>query len=219
VNVGNAGSVQGIAGTLNLENPPSFTTVNLNDSADTTTRDVWLSTLGVNPADSEHDNDTWGQIGGLAPASINYEYADTSSVTVRTNGGASGDTINVTATGTTTNLVSLGSGLTTVIVGNLSNVEGIVGTLNIEHPGTSGGNAINVYDLADPLGHVVGISTLGVNPADSGGNGDTWGQIVGLAPASINYEYGDTTSLSVWVNVVTVVSVHQNGGVPTRILP
>src|SRR5262249_11414760 len=35
VNVGNAGSVQGIIGALNIQNPPSFTTLNVNDSADT----------------------------------------------------------------------------------------------------------------------------------------------------------------------------------------
>ena len=44
VNVGNGGSVQGILGTLNLQNPLSFNTINVNDSADTTARTVTLST-------------------------------------------------------------------------------------------------------------------------------------------------------------------------------
>ena len=35
VNVGNAGSVQGILAAVNIQNPPSFTTLNVNDSADT----------------------------------------------------------------------------------------------------------------------------------------------------------------------------------------
>src|SRR5207245_2896825 len=34
VTVGNAGSVQGIQGTLTIQNPPSYTTVNVDDSND-----------------------------------------------------------------------------------------------------------------------------------------------------------------------------------------
>ena len=72
VNVGNAGSVQGILGALTIQNPPSFTTLNVNDSADTVARTVTLSTFVSGGAN-------WGSITGLAPAAINYKYADTSS--------------------------------------------------------------------------------------------------------------------------------------------
>src|SRR5262249_36762437 len=37
-NVGNARSVQGILGHLTIQNPPSFTTININDSADSVAR-------------------------------------------------------------------------------------------------------------------------------------------------------------------------------------
>jgi hypothetical protein len=36
INVGNAGSVHGINGTLNIENPPAYNIINIDDSADPT---------------------------------------------------------------------------------------------------------------------------------------------------------------------------------------
>ncbi len=72
VNVGNAGSVQGILGALNIQNPPNFTTLNINDSADATARFATLSTFASAGAN-------WGSITGLAPAAINFKFADTSS--------------------------------------------------------------------------------------------------------------------------------------------
>ena len=90
VNVGNAGSVQGILGALTVQNPPSFDTLNVNDSADTTARTVTLSTFASGGTN-------WGSITGLAPAAINYNYTDTSSVNITT--GSGNDTVNVLATG------------------------------------------------------------------------------------------------------------------------
>ena len=69
--MGNAGSVQGILGTLTIQNPHSFDTINVDDSADTLARTVTLSTFVSGGAN-------WGAITGLAPAAINYKYADTS---------------------------------------------------------------------------------------------------------------------------------------------
>jgi hypothetical protein len=202
VNVGNAGSVQGIRGALNIEHPgPSGgNAINLNDSADTASRTVTLSSLGSYSADSDHNSDPWGQVSGLAPAAISYEYADTSSLTIQTNGGSSGNTINVLATGATTNLVSTGTGLTTVNVGNAGSVQSILGPLDIEHPGPSGGNAIIVNDSADTTSRTITLSSLGSVSVDSDHNGDLWGQIAGLAPAAISYEYADTSSLTVQTN-------------------
>ena len=71
VNVGNAGSVQGILGSLTIQNPPSFTTLNVNDSADTFPRTATLSTFTSGGAN-------FGLIVGLAPAAISYKYADIS---------------------------------------------------------------------------------------------------------------------------------------------
>jgi hypothetical protein len=72
VNVGNAGSLQAILGTLTIQNPPNFTTLNINDSADTTARTATLSTFSL-------DGTSWGSITGLAPAAINFNFADISS--------------------------------------------------------------------------------------------------------------------------------------------
>jgi hypothetical protein len=202
VNVGNAGSVQSIFCTVNIENPPSFNDITVDDSADPNNPTVTLSTLGTNPTDSEGDGDIWGQISGLAPANINYEYRDTNSLTVKTGIGLV--TVDVLATGpsVTTNLVATtvtdGSGPTsdtTVNVGNAGSVQAIQGALNIENPVFF--NDITVDDSVDTGNPTVTLSTLGANPTDSEGNSDVWGQISGLAPANINYEYGDTNSLTV----------------------
>jgi hypothetical protein len=194
VNVGNAGSVQGILAAVNIENPPSVNTINVNDSADTTARTVTLSTF-VNPNDSQHNSDPWGRITGLAPAAINYEYDDTTSVSVTT--GHAADTVNVLATGVTTTLSSGGGG-DTINVGNGS-VQGILGTLNIENPPSF--DTINIIDLFDATARRVTLSTF-VNPNDSQHNSDPWGRITGLAPAAINFDYADTSSP---VNIQTFV--------------
>ena len=178
VNVGNAGSVQGILAAVNIQNPPSYNTINVNDSADTTARTVTLSTFTSGGAN-------WGSITGLAPAAINYKYADTSSVNITT--GSAADTVNVLATGVTTNLSTSG-GHDAVNVGNAGSVQGILGTLNIQNPPSF--NTINVNDSADTTARTVTLSTF-----SSGGA--NWGSITGLAPAAINYKYADTSSVNI----------------------
>src|SRR5581483_951882 len=109
--VGAAGSVQGVQGTLNVENPASLNALVVDDSADSAARTVTLSTFAPNPSDSEGNNDPWGAISGLAPAAINYEYADTAGVTISS--GTAGDTFNVGATGVPTT-INTGGGADTV---------------------------------------------------------------------------------------------------------
>jgi hypothetical protein len=71
VNVGNAGSVRGILGTLNLENTLSNgTTLIVNASADPFT--VAPAVTFTPPGDTP-----WESLTGLAPAAINWEWADT----------------------------------------------------------------------------------------------------------------------------------------------
>ena len=177
VNVGNAGSVQGILAAVNIQNPPSYNTINVNDSADTTARTVTLSTYSSGGAN-------WGSITGLAPAAINYKYGDTSSVNITT--GSAADTVNVLATGVTTNISDGGNDV--VNVGDGGSVQGILGTLNLQDPPSY--NTINVNDSADTTAQTVTLSTY-----SSGGY--NWGSITGLAPAAINYKYGDTSSVNI----------------------
>src|SRR5262249_50025802 len=66
VNVGDpssSGSVQGILAPVWVQDPPSYTTLNVNDSADTTAEKATLSTSTFNGA-------SYGCITGLAPAGI-----------------------------------------------------------------------------------------------------------------------------------------------------
>src|SRR4029077_7151312 len=118
------GSVQGIVGTLTIQNPPSMTTINVDDSADAVARAVTLNQFSSGGA-------TWGSITGLAPAPINYKYVDTTGVNITT--GPLADTVNVLATGVATNLSTSG-GLDTINVGSAGSVQGILGALSIQNP-------------------------------------------------------------------------------------
>jgi hypothetical protein len=220
INVGNAGSVQGITGTLNLENPHFYNTVNINDAADAVTRLVNIATLASNPDDYAILAEPWGQITGLAPGIINFEYADTASVRIETGLGVN-NVINVRGTGVTTDIVSRWFG-TTVNVGNSGSLASILGTLNIEN--SVNPVNLNIDDSSDTIAHTVALSNIGPNPDDSEGNDDDWGQVSGLAPASINYEYGDTNNLTLSLgNAANTVNILETGGtgtttfnVPTR---
>jgi hypothetical protein len=210
INVGDSGNVQGIRGTLNIENPPHRDTIKVDDSADATARIVTLSTF-VNPRDSQGSSDPWGAISGLAPADIFYEYADTSGVTIDT--GTGGNTINVRATGAATSIVSAGHD--TVHVGDSGNVQSIRGTLNIENPPSR--STITVDDSADATARTVTLSSF-VNLGDSESDSDQWGKISGLAPTDINYEYADTSSVTVNTGTGGVTVNVQATGASTTIV-
>jgi hypothetical protein len=192
INVGNAGSAQGIVGALNLENPTKLNTIVVDDSADSTARTVTLGTFTSNPTDSQGNADAYGQVTGLAPAAINFEGGDTKSIAIK--GGTGGGSLLVqgTVAGTTTSFV--GGGAITVTVGNAHNVQSVNGTLNLEDPVTQ--FALTLDDSADTQAHNITLGTLAPNPADSQGNADPYGQVTGLAPAAINFEYNDTSSLT-----------------------
>jgi hypothetical protein len=216
VNVGNGGSLVDISGTLNIENPSGSSDITVDDSADTSASTFTLSTLGANPADTQGDSDTWGQISGLPGGGlINYEYPDTPSLTFKTGWRA---TVNVLATGVTTNLV--GNGPTTVKVGNSTDgVQDVAGTLNIENPPAL--TTVTVDDSADTSAPTFTLSTLGVNPADSEyaqGVRDIWGQISGLpSGAVINYEYPDTASLTLKTGAGATTDVLATGVTTTLV--
>lgn len=77
INIGSAGSVQGVLGTVNIENPPAFNTISIDDSADATGRTATISPLGANPDDQSGTNAFWAQLTGLAPGIINFQLNDT----------------------------------------------------------------------------------------------------------------------------------------------
>jgi hypothetical protein len=176
VNVGEAGSVQQIFARLTITNPIYTTTINVDDSADSTGRVVSLvDTAG-----------TFGSITGLAPAAIQYKYVDTSSITLKT--GSGGATVNVLGTGTPVNLMGNASG--TVNVGNGGSVQQIVGPITITDPPGGAFVSVNVDDSADTTARFAILDT-----ATIGGFG--FGRITGLAPGAIQYRYIDTTSATI----------------------
>jgi hypothetical protein len=196
LNVGDNGSVQGILGPVTSTNPPYYTTINVDDSADPTPRTV---TVG-NGATSG-----FGVIHGLAPADISFKYFDTAQVTIST--GTGGNTVNVLATGVTTNLI--GHGFDAVNIGNNGSVQGIWGTLNISNPPSY--TTINVDDSADPFAQNATLSQATIN-------GDPhWEELSGLAPAAINYYDYDVSSVAMLINSSSSVAVQDDGGIYTTV--
>src|SRR5262249_46751687 len=138
VTVGNQGSVQGVSGSLSIEGPNTSSTITVDNSADSIPHFASLDAfvpLGDSP---------WGSIVGLAPAEIDYEYADTKSLTVDT--GPGGGAVYVRATGVPTALVGNGAsfsdgsggggtGPTLLIdVGKGGKLEDIFAPLTAENP-------------------------------------------------------------------------------------
>jgi autotransporter-associated beta strand protein len=153
ITVGNSGSVQAIAGTLNLEDTPSFNSIIIDDSADATARTVTMSTLGPNPNDSKGDNDAWGQIIGLAPAAINFEYFDTNDVKI--DAGTGNNTFDFQSVGATT-VLNTGSGNDTVSVGSAANtLVDVVAPLNVHGQGGTDQLIVNDQGTTGVQGYTV----------------------------------------------------------------
>jgi hypothetical protein len=180
VNIGNAGSVQKILAAVDVEDPLYYANINVDDSADASAKTVTLSSF------TPSGDTPWGQISGLAPAAISYEYADTNSVHFWT--GKAADTVDILGSGVTTGVYS-GGGADTINVGNAGSVKGILGELLIETLADTA--TLNVDASADTAAQTVTISSY--TPA-----GDTpWDKIVGLAPAVITYEDVNVSSVSI----------------------
>ncbi len=178
VHVGNGGSVQNIHGKLYVENNPNRTTnLYVDDSSDSGNRTV---TMRTDPAQFPY-----GQITGLAPGTIDYEYAHVTAVDVHTGTGT--EVVNVAATGPRgLNLIGH-SAHTTVTLGSAGSVQGIQGEVTVSNPPSL--TDLYVYDDSDSGNRTVAV---GDDPADP-----TYGQIIGLAPGPIYYHYGDVTAVDV----------------------
>ena len=79
VDIGNNGSVQQINGALTITNPPSYTSINIDDSADTIARNALLNITSLT---------------GLSPVAISWTPADISGITI--SGGSGGNTFGIT---------------------------------------------------------------------------------------------------------------------------
>jgi hypothetical protein len=185
VNVGNAGSLAGILGALNLENEPSFDTVNIDDSNDATFHTATIDTV------TRSGDTSLGRLQGIA-AAITWDYFDTFTTAVNISFGSGTSTVNVLSTGdggfaTTTNLFN--NGPATINVGNAGSLAGIQGALNLENEPNY--DTVNIDDSNDPTGQTATVDTV---PR----SGDTsLGLLTGLAPAAITWDYYDTSSVTI----------------------
>jgi hypothetical protein len=190
INVGNAGSVAGIQGALNLANKVgTHDTVNINDQNDAATKQTVVLTTLVGAGGS-----SLGAVNGLGAAQITWAAAGNPIVNLNLGHGAS--TVDVFGTVVTTNVVN--SAAATINVGNngssAGSVAGIQGPLNLEN--TAGAlDTVNINDQNDNVDQTVGLSTI-VAGADSEG------ALVGLgAAAQITWDYSGTSAVNLNLGV------------------
>jgi Ca2+-binding RTX toxin-like protein len=194
VNVGNAGSVQGIVGNLAVQNPSGRTTLNVDDSADTTDKAVTISApditglapglIGGESVPVVHVPIRETDITGLAPATVTYESLVTQGgvTSVEVRGGSGADTVNVLSTAAGMGVTIDGGGSPSgrpdrVAVGNAQRgVQDIRGGLHVVNFGPPWG-------LSSPTTLVLDDSADS-NPVDAV---LTRSGITGFAPAPITW--------------------------------
>jgi hypothetical protein len=181
INIGD-GSVQGIRGDISVENTQFADTPNVlyvDDATDNHARNATVDTYAPSPQDSD-----WGRITGLTPfATISYENVDFSSVHITT--GSRNDTVNVQSINVPT-IIDGWAGHDTVNVGLSGSTEFIQSPLWVE----------NSHSLTKVI---VDDSNENANQTLFLGKvfGTTFGTIAGLSPAPINYQYGQTSYVTV----------------------
>jgi hypothetical protein len=193
VNVGNlAHTLQDILGSLYLSNTSS-TWLNVDDSADSRAVSALVSDGQI--------------IGTMLPSSINYGPNTLSNLDILGGSGNNTFTFNMTTalfqvdlfTGhgfntenvqRTRRLVDIDNGNNgTVNIGVGGSVQGILGAVVITN--SSGLTTVNVDDSNDATARTVTFDSYKL-PWDS-----PYGRITGLAPATIDYNYGDTNEVNV----------------------
>jgi hypothetical protein len=140
INVGSAGSLAGIVGALNLENEPSYDTVNINDQADAANYTASITTI------TRSGDTSLGALNGLGGAAqITWDYFDTASVTINSGTGFIIWHIEGTGVATTIN-GTLGTNAFVVCQASqdLSNIAGAL-TLN-----GSGADVVEFFDQNNP---------------------------------------------------------------------
>jgi hypothetical protein len=190
VNVGNGGSVQAIRGAVSVAGPHDYITLNINDQLDP--GDASGIRVPIIDTYTPAGDTEYTRVRYLAPAPISTRCADTENLTVRT--GIGEVVPQVVSTGP---LLS-GLGVLTLegnsdqtyasVGGNDGTVQSIRGTLRITSPRAR--TLLYIVDSSDTRHRHVNLDQIII------GNG-LYGQISGLAPAMIQYKYGDTLFLGV----------------------
>jgi hypothetical protein len=211
INIGNANSLAGILGSVNIANTPSYFPshdhITINGLADGGNHNVTLSNTGASAG-----------VAGLAPAEIHFDSSSVNALTVRggtanntytvqstpaatsifLDAGSGTDTVNVQTTNARLDVHTAGGGGNDVVnIGNANSVAGILGTVSIfDNPSR---DRININDQADTADHP------GVVITNAGAGG-----VTGLAPAAINFTSAGCNQLVVNTgsgnNTVTIPS-------------
>jgi hypothetical protein len=221
VNVGNAGSLAGILGTLTLNTRPSFSQVNINDGSDNANDPNVILTAST--------------LTNLAPAAINFQADSLRGLTITggngnntytvvntafsgalggnpttLNTGNGNDTVNVQATDATAPLtVNAGGSRGDVVnVGNAGSLAGLQGTLTLNN--TPNWSQVNINDSADNANHPNVLLTAA--------------SLTNLAPAVINFQVNSLLGLTITAgngnNTYTVANTAFSGvGNPTVLNP
>ena len=143
VNIGKAGSVHGIAGSVTIKNTFSYSALTIDDSADVTGQTGTVMS---------------GSITGIAPAAINWLTTDISSVLL--NNGKGNDTVSVTATLNSLTIQGTDGNDDYVFIGNGS-VQGIMAPVTIKN--TLGHTHLDIDDSADATGREAFFTATGVS--------------------------------------------------------
>jgi hypothetical protein len=188
VNIGLAGSTQGILGAINIDNPLGFTEINIDDSADVVARVVQITNASIT---------------GISPAAINYVGADISSIDIFA--GTAGDTFNVVSTSAPVQVFGNGGtdtmNISSDAPANAGTLDNILGNVRF-NPGGQAGDVLNVSDIGDADADAPGLANIGGNVT----------QLSGIAPANIQYQHAGaggglatfTVLMSQGVNTVTI---------------
>jgi hypothetical protein len=191
VNIGNAGSVQGIAGAVTIFNGPNRDQVTIDDSADGGIRTATISSGGIT---------------GLAPAAINFDSNSVSTLLVKGGSGNNTDTVSGTPAFTSVTL-DTGGGVDTTNVQTTS-LGTTLAVNTTTNPGGGGNDVVNIGN-AGSVRSIFGAVTIHNGPSrdqvtidDSADGGNrtaiiSSGGITGLAPAAINFDANSVSTLLV----------------------
>ena len=142
VDIGNAGSAQGIYGAVTIDNASNYTNIIIDDSADATAR---VATL------------TASSITGIAPAVINWAADNIGTITLGMGTGA--DTVSVLSTDPAVAIQGT-EGHDRVTIGNGGSVQGIQGAVDVRN--FLSRTALIIDDSADATGRTAIYTKTGV---------------------------------------------------------
>jgi len=160
-------------------NPPSFTTVNINDGPNSVARTPILDNVTF-------DGALYGSWSQLAPALIEYKYADLAAVNITF--GSSADVITIRKSQGVLNLTTTGGADAYTIGGSSDGAQSVLGEITLQNPPNL--TTITVNDAANTVGRTATLDDVLIA-------GLPYGRLTGLAPANINWKYNDTAAINI----------------------